>query len=243
MLSFCKIIYTISFINVFMNKLLLWILIWGIVWLGYDFLKKHKINFVDNFFVTLVYFLIVDLTLIYFFKNDLIIFFKDVTMSTIFFFVLVILFYFLLYHITRKHRKISKTVIKKYPWYTLLRIDYKFLISKPFEILFQQLCVLLLITWLMQYGFVFYQILIVFGILFGLSHLRLLFESRNLFTYLFIVTALIGSIVLPYLIVYVKNGAIYSYLIHYGYYTLLGTVYWFSKPKEKKRKKRTIQVL
>jgi len=98
------------------------------------------------------------------------------------------------------------------PWYFL---------PKSIEILFQQLLVVALVLTLATQGYSIRAIAISCALLFGCTHILLGFGGVPLgYVIRFMVSATIFGFCFPYLILKVRNGLAYSYMIHWLYYAV-----------------------
>lgn len=116
-----------------------------------------------------------------------------------------------------------KISIKKY----VKRLDYRFLITKFFDILFQQLFILITIFILTSYFSNKLHCLIVFSLFFGLIHLFTLFSHPIGRALRFTAFSFLGGTIFGYLILFYQNGIYYSFGVHYVFYLCLAlyTVY------------------
>jgi hypothetical protein len=99
------------------------------------------------------------------------------------------------------------------PWYFL---------PKSFDIFLQQLLVIALVLSFHLKGYSLRSVSVWCAVLFGGAHLLLVLGGKNVFyVTLFTTCATMASFVFPYLILRVKNGFIYSYLLHWSFYAVL----------------------
>lgn len=100
------------------------------------------------------------------------------------------------------------------PWYFL---------PKSFEILLQQTLIAALVFALAQQIRLTKHISLAYAILFGGAHVIMLLIGGAPAAYLFTMTmgAVASAALFPYLILHVRNGFAYTYLIHFGFYLLL----------------------
>jgi len=91
---------------------------------------------------------------------------------------------------------------------------------KPFDVFFQQLLIVLLVTKLQRYKLNLkqIQILLVFG--FGAIHIFQTLRTDIFISLAYIFVAVIFSFLFPYMILKVRNGYIFNYMIHLGIYNL-----------------------
>lgn len=103
------------------------------------------------------------------------------------------------------------------PWYFL---------PKAVEILVQQLLISALIIELYLRLHTLRKVVWAYAICFVLAHIALFALDRASLPYSFIMTlgALITSLIFPYLILRVRNGFVYAYLIHFVFYIIIATL-------------------
>lgn len=96
------------------------------------------------------------------------------------------------------------------PWYFL---------PKSVDILFQQLLVVALVLALAGTGRTLRQISVICGLLFGISHVLLLFGGAPVgYVVRFTAMATLFGLAFPWLLLRVRNGLAYSYMIHWVFY-------------------------
>lgn len=97
--------------------------------------------------------------------------------------------------------------------------------SKMFEILLQQILVIALIEILAQRYRDIGVISVLYALGFGLAHFLLFFQNTNpLFADVYVIAAMCSGFVMPYLILRVSNGFLWTYLLHWGFYVALALV-------------------
>jgi hypothetical protein len=94
-----------------------------------------------------------------------------------------------------------------------------YFLPKSIEILFQQLLIVALVLALAAQAYEIRKIAIYSAVLFGGTHILLLLEGVPLgYAIRFMLSAAIFGFLFPYLILRVRNGLAYSYMIHWLYY-------------------------
>lgn len=96
-----------------------------------------------------------------------------------------------------------------------------YFLPKTVEILFQQ--VLIIETVLLLYGFLgtLLRTAVAFGVTFGLLHLLSVLHVPSSISLATVGVAALSGAILPYLILRVRNGAIYAFGLHWLFYILL----------------------
>jgi len=207
-------------------RLIEWFFLWFLIWGGAYGLEKIGIDYFKRYYFVSAYFLAVSIGLMFIFYNDL---FPLVNFSlAIIPFILIPVTFIinvLAYAVIRRLPRPIK-FLDKYSKVAFIKHDYRFLASKSFEILYQQILIALLAIWLYDLGLPLYQIVILFAIIFGLGHVYLLIDQGKFFGLFFTIASILSSVVFPVLILKVEYGFVYSYVIHWLFYIISGIYFW-----------------
>lgn len=110
---------------------------------------------------------------------------------------------------------------------TFLRGGDGYVFVKTLEILLQQILITGIILSLASHKKSFIFVSTMFALLFGLTHLALLPSMGVGLALIFTAAAGLSAVVFPYLILYVRNGFVYTYIIHWFAYVLITpTLLW-----------------
>lgn len=220
-----------------MNKLILWLILWSTFWLVHYFIlqKIFKVNHTRRFFISIVYFFIISICTVFYFSEDFRFLFNKIDAIPVSIFILGLILNFLIYKFVNKHFTKPSRLINKFKTVEILSLNTTFLLSKSFEILYQQIYIWLLIIWLNDYGFNGLSISLMLSIMFGIGHLLLFAKMGKLFTLIYSVAAVIASFMFPYLVMNVNYGFLYSYILHTYFYTFLGVSFWVFKLLKKNK--------
>lgn len=109
---------------------------------------------------------------------------------------------------------------------SFLLMNNYYLWAKPFDVFLQQLLIVLLVTKLHQYKLTPKQITILFVLGFGAIHIFQIFKTDIIIGLAFTLGAIISSFVYPYMILKVRNGYIYNFMIHMGIYNIAALLSW-----------------
>jgi hypothetical protein len=93
-----------------------------------------------------------------------------------------------------------------------------YVLTKIIEILFQQVLIVALILSIASYKNDVLFVAGVYAALFGVAHLALVPKLGVPLTILFFGLALLSAVVFPYLIMKVRNGFVFSYMVHWVAY-------------------------
>ncbi len=110
-------------------------------------------------------------------------------------------------------------------------MDYKYLFSKSFDILFQQTMVVILTLLLLKNKFSILEIIFLFAFIFGSIHLGQYVYSGKFFGTYYLIFSMVSAIIFPILILKVNYGFVYTYSIHWLFYTLSGVFFWIYENK------------
>lgn len=116
---------------------------------------------------------------------------------------------------------------ERYPDRYYLQLDWRRLISKSADLIFQQAFIVLFVMFLHDAGLSLYQVILGFGLLFALLHVPLIVREGGAWPSWYFAGAVVAfSIVFPPLILTVPYGFVYAYIIHWMFYTLAALVFW-----------------
>jgi hypothetical protein len=104
-------------------------------------------------------------------------------------------------------------------------MDIRYLFAKSFEIVFQQLLIIALVSILKHADIETLFIYITFSLLFGSLHLPLMKIRGKRFGMYFSIAAFTSGFFFPYFIIHFSNGYVYSYMLHWGFYLVTGFIY------------------
>ena len=217
-------------IPIIIVKIIIWLILWAVGWFGFFLLNKKGIDYIKKYLITVTYFLGLSALIIIYFRED----FKQIlntpfNILPIIFLIVLFIINILTYYLVKKNHKKPVQLIKNNPHGFYLRLDYRYLVSKSFEILFQQILIILLVIWLRQAQFNIYEIILSFAIIFGAGHIYLLYHRTKIFGRLVVISSIISALIFPILIMYVQYGFVYSYIIHWIFYISIGLFFWKKK--------------
>jgi len=215
---------------------LFWFLFWILGWLGFYVLPKNKQSYTKNFISVSAYFISASVFIVYYYKDILVNIYKALTIFQLILVLIFLSFIFLTYFISNKFLKKPIEFIEKYSTAPFLELDYRYIFSKSFEILYQQLLIIALAYLLYDAGLNLTMITLIFAAMFGLSHIGSLRYHKNMFGVIILFAAMVSSFFFPYLILKFKYGFIYTYIAHWLFYSNTGLLFWImNQPIFKKR--------
>ena len=140
---------------------------------------------------------------------------------------------YLLVHLwLRRTRVVDPRVTERYPHIYWLRLDDRYIISKAFEVLFQQTMVLTLTLFLSRLGYRGWTLSLFFMVTFALVHVPIAKLVGPFFGRYYFLSSLGGAVLFPQMILASQYGHVHSYIFHLGYYiasTVLFSVLWYPK--------------
>lgn len=110
----------------------------------------------------------------------------------------------------------------------IFRLDNSFLVTKAFEIMFQQAFFIVSIDYLFKNGLSKNSDVFLFGLYSFIIHIPILFILDVKLATIILLSSFLAGLLFSYCIIRLKNGFVWSYVAHYSFYVLLGVVYWLS---------------
>jgi len=215
------------------TNLIIWIILWSVGWFGFlllNKLNKRGIDYINKFYISIIYFFSLSILIVaIYWKEYLELINIEFSIIPFLFIPLLFIVNILAYNYIRINFKKPNQLIKENPQVFFLKLDNKYLASKSFEILFQQILIVLLVLWLSQLGLSIFELIISFAILFGLGHSYLIYSRGKLFGTILTISSILSAIIFPILIIYVPWGFIYSYFVHWMFYISVGFFFWRKK--------------
>jgi hypothetical protein len=140
--------------------------------------------------------------------------------------------YFVLsYFLVRRYGLKPAALIARSPLQVFLQLRYRFLFAKSFDVLFQQLVFYIFLMLLVRDVGIGWELITLFMALIGLAHLPLAFIQGIFWASFYAAFSTIGALFFSWLILYVPLGITFSFLIHFGFYVVVGLLAWRGKPK------------
>lgn len=117
-------------------------------------------------------------------------------------------------------------LIARHPEEFYLRMDFRYLVPKSFEVLFQQLVIAVLATLLAETGLPLPGVVLAFLGIFGVLHLPMLLVIGTGPGLYYSVASVTLAAAFPVLILRLQSGFLYSYAAHWFFYTIVAVVAW-----------------
>lgn len=208
-----------------------WVLLWAVTFGLFYFISRRGISFNKRYGLLVLFFL--------FFSSLAIVYFKDILVNaigkfTLIPFIVLVFVYVItafLYYFSNNYIKRPTLLLEKYPNQHIIKMEYSYLISKPFHLLFQQIMVLIFVMGLSEQGYTLFEIISYFIIIFGIIHIFSILYNGKLFGGYYFISSLIGAVIFPILILNVNYGFVYSYIVHFSFYSVSSILFWLFADK------------
>jgi hypothetical protein len=109
---------------------------------------------------------------------------------------------------------------------SFLLMNNFFIWAKPLEVFVQQLLIALRVVKLYQYNMSLKKIITLFVFIFGTVHIFQVFKTDLIIGLGFTFFALLASFIFPYMLLRVRNGYIYNFMIHLAAYDIAALLAW-----------------
>ena len=205
--------------------------IWFSVWAVYIlYLQPQGIDYLNNYILSAIFFLLVIVALTSIFKKELDGYVENFSPKDLFIMVLFSLVVSAIYYVINNITGGTPLGEIKNNLPAVLQLDDRFLVTKAFEIMFQQTFFMISIYYLFNNNVSKNIDMLLFGLYAMLIHIPILFVDSSMGKILFGVSFFAG-LIFSYCITKSKKGFMYSYMIHFGFYVLLAAVFWLGGAK------------
>ncbi len=215
----------------FLGTVVSWLVIWIVAWrVFYGPMAKRNVDYIDRFVVTCAYFFLWSILIVFLFRKTFASVAGSVAPVHVVVVASVVLAQVWFYHIAIRHLRRPHRLIRTNPREMFLRMDYRYLVSKSAEVMFQQVMIVLLVLTAWRQTGQLAATMIVFAVVFALAHLPLLAlfgERAGFFARLYMLAALASAVVFPVVILKVNLGFVFTYVVHTMFFTLLGLWFWW----------------
>jgi len=205
--------------------------IWFSVWaVFYFYLTPQGIDYLNRYILTSIYFLLIIVALTSIFKKEVdgyVDNFSPRDLLTMVFFSICVIS---IYYFTNLLTEGSPLNAIKNNLPSILQLDGRFLVTKAFEIMFQQTFFMISIYHLFNNNVSKNKDMFLFGLYAMFIHLPILFINSSMGKILFGVSFFAG-LIFSYCITKSKKGFLYSYMIHFGFYVILAMIFWLGGAK------------
>ena len=199
-----------------------WLAGWG---LAFWLIRSGK-SYIDNYLLMSVVFLAFSALLMAMFWPRFAPLASDVTVLPFAVLLLAVVVTLGVYALCPRYLRRPDALITRHPEEFYLHMDYRYLVSKSFEVLFQQLIIVALTLLLAATGLSMTGIVLAFLGLFGVLHLPVLRVVGKGLGMSYTIAAATLAAVFPVLILRFHSGFVYSYALHWFGYTLAALFAW-----------------
>lgn len=207
------------------NKVIKSVVLFTIIF-GFQSLVTSQIITMDRYILDLLFILFLLFFLILYFRKDL----TAVVYQTNRIEVLILLAISVAFHIVSSYFIIKFVNQPVWPFdskgTSFLLMNNYYLFVKPLDVLLQQLLVFLLVTKLREYKMTLKQIIVLLVFGFGVIHIFQIFRTDFIVGLGYTIMAIVFSLIFPYMIIKVKNGCIYNFMIHLAVYNIAALIAW-----------------
>jgi hypothetical protein len=201
-------------------------LIWFLVWAVFIcYLEPQGIDYINNYVLTSIFFLLVIVALTTIFKEQIGEYVdkfspKDLLIMVLFSLIVTAIYYFIGLLTQENPLNAAKSILP-----AILQLSDRFLVTKAFEIMFQQTFFMISIYYLFNNNVSKNKDMLLFGLYVMFIHFPIIFVPSSMGKVLFAVSFFAG-LIFSYCITKSKKGFIWSYMIHFGFYVVLAMVFW-----------------
>lgn len=207
------------------NKIIKAIVLFAITF-GSTSLIMTQVITMDRYILNIFFLSITSLCIIFYFRKTL----KDLINKTRFYEFCLLILISLIIHFISSYFILNYLNQPIWPFNnrgtSFLLMNNFYLWAKPFDVFLQQLLIVLLVTKLHQYKLTLKQITWLFVLGFGVIHIFQIFKTDIIIGLAFTFGAIISSFIYPYMILKVRNGYIYNFMIHLGIYNIAALLSW-----------------
>ncbi len=198
----------------------LWLVAEAIIWVPYRSLISY-----DRTLIAILYFSFFSFITVLLFKD---IFQNLISNTKITKFSLLIgslLIHGGVYWFCNNHLTAPNELIENNPASYILVNNY-FLLGKPFDILLQQVMIIVLVAKLIQEQISLRTITSIVVIIFGIAHLEALRRMELIYALILTCSTVLMSLFIPRLILKTQDGFLYSFMLHVGLVDIAALLAW-----------------
>lgn len=209
------------------DGIFIWFFMWALFWGVFEYvLLKRGVNYVNNYLITSWYFFLSATLIVVIFQDYFIPIIRDFEFVPFLALFSVFLFHTLIYYFFKKYFTLSDKLIRRYLKVQFLLMDYRYIVARSFNILFQQVLIVLLAWILVVGGLDMNGIIFAFIIIFVVAHIPVIGVMGMKFGSYFIVASVFAAWIFSLLVVKVNYGFVYSFALHQLFYALSSASFW-----------------
>lgn len=207
-----------------------WLVFWAAAWrVFYGPLSRRRVDYTNRYGLTAAYFLVLAGITVILFHNTVPPIRDILTRLSAVVLAFMICLHVSVYYLSRRFLRKPRAMIERHPQEFFLTFDYRYLFSKTFEVLFQQIMIAVLVLTIARMTGNIVHIILIYAFIFSTAHIpmmKMFGDQAQSFAWFYVASAIASSLIFPPLIIKVNGGLVYAYVIHSFFYTLLALVIW-----------------
>lgn len=200
------------------------VVLFGTLGFGSLLMQRKGITYHNKFYILTIYNIFASLFCIYLLRDELGLFVRPLDQIHRIILFLTIIIFFVLGGLVNG-LEIPRTIINKYPHTFIFNFDHRYMITKISDVLFQQVFVLSLLSFIRKSGANTKEQGILFGLIFFVLHFAMLLMAGKI-AFFHISLSLIGSVIFAFLILSFKYGFVYAFIYHLLGYLVFRVLIW-----------------
>lgn len=209
-----------------MASLAAWVGLWIAVGAGFVLMTRRGYDYIRGWKPTSAYFLALSIVAGMAFGDTLRHALESFRVHHLGFLLGLIVLQFAVHHVAHRFGRPPVRRIERAPHVYWLRMDARYLVSKTFEILFQQTMLWILVLMLREAGFGVRELTLVAVPVFGIVHVPIAMLVGRFFGIYYFVSSLFAGLIFPYVILTWPDGFLWSLICHWGYYLVSQLLFW-----------------
>lgn len=189
-------------------------------WYIYSAFRINGINYIEGFWITSIYFILLSGVYLLIFKKELKKYIRKPDTFEIISLIGLYIISFVLFSYFDNSKLVDATK-ESLPGFIFASFDFRYLLSKSCEILFQQTSILILILLLQKAHQSIKKTTMYLLLIFPPMHLINIFYMPIEYAMILFIGSIFGAIFFPYLILKEKDGFFYTYILHWGFYLVV----------------------
>ena len=206
---------------------------WMAAWVGvgtiFVLLVRRGVNYLDRYPLTALYFLLATVVVAAPFRGLLVPLLHELRPIHAVLFAIVLGLHVLVYRWLPRRMARPEALIRAHPHIYWLRMDQRYNVSKPVEILFQQILFVSLVLLLERSSMprIGWNLLLI--ALFASLHIPIIALVGRYFGLYYLGSSLVAAVLFPAVILSRPDGFVYSYLLHWLYYLASAVFFWMRR--------------
>ncbi len=205
-----------------------WLAIWSIGWGGFKLLNQLGITYISSYPLGVVYFLIVFIILYYIKKRGFREYFSSWVPGLFLWGPICAGSVFLVYILVPLFSATPYLAFADHPKAEFIHFHFYYIITKSFEILFQQMMIFILVSKLKDFFKSNMKVVGLMMLLFGVAHSPLFFLDTILWGLFFTFSGITAGAVFSWILLYFTRGVPIAFFVHWLFYLISGCYFWIT---------------